>query len=110
MVKTCWRTPDNRQSRDSGLFARHPLGFEFGIGQPLYGVDHRLDSLFHMSKVDVVQVVVGTMVLFVQPEAGDSMSNDAALGQRVVIGASEELLCRMRIGHKFGAVFSQFRT
>src|SRR5262249_1990982 len=52
----------------------------------------------------------GAMIVLVQPEAGHGLSDDAALGQGVIIRAAKEILVRMRVRHQPGAMPGQLRT
>ena len=63
------------------------------------GGDGGGDHAGHVREVDPLHLVVGCVVVGVEPEGRDGVGGDAAAGEGDVVAALEELLVRPRIGH-----------
>src|SRR5579862_7115483 len=94
----------------SGLFTRSPARLPLRVGEPGDGPHHRSDRPVEMREVNAIELVAGLMVVGMQPEAGDGLSNDSPLGQVVVIRPPEEIFCRMRVGYQASPMLDKCRT
>lgn len=85
-----------------------PFGLPRGIRQPADGGGHGGDGVGHMGEVDGAEFVAGLVVVSVEPEAGDGLSDDALEGKSIVVGAAEELLFWVRVVDEMSAMLRQF--
>src|ERR1700744_4781895 len=61
-----------------------------------------------MVEVDGADLVARLMIILVESVAGDGVGDDTLHGKRIVVGAPEEVLIRMRVFNQVGAMLGQF--
>src|SRR5947207_12734414 len=68
-----------------------PLWLEIGVHQPLDRPNHRRNGFSHVRKVDVLQIVAGSMIVCVQTIARDGVRDDSLAREYVIVRAAEEV-------------------